>query len=32
MVDGMATLIGPVPVNVDVSIARTWGGNDEPAR
>jgi DNA polymerase-1 len=26
MVDGMAPLIDPVPVAVDVSIGRTWAG------
>ena len=27
MVDGMAPLIDPVPVEVDVSIGKTWGGD-----
>ena len=26
MIDGMAPLIDPVPVEVEVSVARTWGG------
>ncbi|MBX9581009.1 MAG: hypothetical protein K2X87_11930, partial [Gemmataceae bacterium] len=26
MVDGMAPLVDPVPVEVDVSVGRTWGG------
>ena len=26
MVDGMARLVDPVPVVVDVSVGRTWGG------
>lgn len=27
MLDGMAPLIAPVPVEVEVSVGRTWGGN-----
>jgi DNA polymerase-1 len=26
MLDGMAPLIAPVPVEVEVKVARTWGG------
>jgi DNA polymerase-1 len=27
MLDGMAPLIDPMPVEVDVTVARTWGGD-----
>jgi DNA polymerase-1 len=27
MLDGMAPLIDPVPVEVDVKVSRTWGGD-----
>ena len=27
MIDGMAPLIDPVPIEVEVKIARTWGGD-----
>jgi hypothetical protein len=27
MVDAMAPLIDPVPVEVEVKVARTWGGD-----
>jgi DNA polymerase-1 len=27
MVDGMEPLVAPVPVEVEVRVARTWGGN-----
>jgi DNA polymerase-1 len=28
MLDGMAPWIDPVPVEVDVTVARTWGGEE----
>ena len=27
MLDGMAELIAPVPVEVEVTVGRTWGGD-----
>jgi hypothetical protein len=30
MLDGMAPLAAPVPVEVEVAVARTWGGDGLP--
>ena len=31
MLDAMAPLIEPVPVEVEVNVARTWGGDGAPS-